>query len=113
MFRKNSILIALDIASPGNDNRQGPSPVPQRETVMMTRCTRLLRNLIPLAFTLLRLLGDALRFLPLCLRPNSALAAENLFLRKQLALYQEHHVQPKRATNTTRIALVWLGRCFD
>jgi hypothetical protein len=65
----------------------------------MTRSTPLLRNLIPLAYTLLRLLGDALHFLLLCLRPSAALAAENLFLRKQLALYQERHVQPRRATN--------------
>jgi hypothetical protein len=48
----------------------------------MTRFTDLLRNLVPLACTLLRLLGEAWRFLLLCLRPRSALAAENLFLRK-------------------------------
>jgi hypothetical protein len=53
------------------------------------------------------------RFLRLCLRPPASLAAENLFLRKQLALYQERHVKPRRATNATRLALVWLGRCFD
>jgi transposase InsO family protein len=53
---------------------------------------------------------DAGRFLLLCLRPSPALAAENLFLRKQLALYQERHTAPRRATNATRLALVWLGR---
>jgi hypothetical protein len=42
----------------------------------------------------------------LCLRPSPALAAENLFLRKQLALYQERHTTPRCATNTTRLALV-------
>jgi putative transposase len=41
------------------------------------------------------------------------LAADNLFLRKQLALAQERHVKPKRATNATRITLVWLARWFD
>jgi hypothetical protein len=59
------------------------------------------------------LLCDAARFLRLCLRPGAALAAENLFLRKQLALYQEHHVKPKRATNATRLTLVWLSQWFD
>jgi transposase InsO family protein len=39
--------------------------------------------------------------------------AENLFLRKQLALYQERQVKPRRATDATRLALVWLGRWFD
>jgi putative transposase len=69
--------------------------------------------LIRLVCTLLILLVDAGRFLLLCLRPSPALAAENLFLRKQLALYQERHVQPRRATNTTRMALIWLTRWFD
>ena len=36
-----------------------------------------------------------------------------LLLRKQLALYQERHVTPRRATHTTRIALIWLTRWFD
>jgi putative transposase len=79
----------------------------------MTRFTELLRNLVPLACTLLMLFGEAWRFLLLCLRPRSALAAENLFLRKQLALYQECHVKPRRATHTTRLALTWLARWFD
>jgi transposase InsO family protein len=56
---------------------------------------------------------DARRFLLLCLRPSPTLAAENFFLRKQLALYQERHVKPRRATNATRLALVWLSRFFD
>jgi putative transposase len=51
---------------------------------------------------LLTLLCDGLRFLFLCLRPSPALAAENLFLRKQLALYQERYAKPRRVTNTTR-----------
>jgi hypothetical protein len=65
------------------------------------------------ALPLLTLVCDAGRFLLLCLRPSSALAAEILFLRKQLALYQERHVKPRRATNAMRIALVWLSSWFD
>jgi hypothetical protein len=34
-------------------------------------------------------------------------------LRKQLALYQERKVKPRRATTATRIAIVWLSRWFD
>jgi len=63
--------------------------------------------------TLLTLLGDVVRFLRLCLRPAPVLAAENLFLRKQLALYQERQARPKRANAATRMALVWLSRFFD
>jgi hypothetical protein len=55
----------------------------------MIRSPRLLRNRIPLARMLLMFLMDAWRFLLLCLRPSPALMAEHLFLREQLALYQE------------------------
>jgi putative transposase len=79
----------------------------------MTRFTDLLRNLVPLACTLLMLLSEAWRFLLVCLRPRSALVAENLFLRKQLALYQERHVTPQRTTHETRMVLTWLARWFD
>src|SRR5919109_5463911 len=79
----------------------------------MTRYTRLLHHVLHLAGTLLTLLADVVRFLRLCLRPAPVLAAENLFLRKQLALYQERHVTPRRATAATRLALVWLARWFD
>ncbi len=63
--------------------------------------------------TLLTLLVDALHYVGLCLRSPAALAAENLFLRKQLALFRERKVKPQRATPATRFALVWLGRWFD
>jgi putative transposase len=61
----------------------------------------------------LTLLYDSVRFLRLCLCPSLTLAAENLFLRKQLALYAERQVKPRRATNATRLAMVWLSRWFD
>jgi transposase InsO family protein len=72
-----------------------------------------LRRLTDSFSTLYTLLVDAVCYLGLCLRPSMALAAENLFLRKQLALYQERKVTPRRATPATRLALVWLGRWFD
>src|SRR5262245_38533040 len=47
------------------------------------------------------------------LRPSPVLAAENLCLRKQLALYQERHVKPRQATMATCLGLIWLARWFD
>ena len=79
----------------------------------MTRCTGLLHNVLHLTGTLPTLFVDVVRFLRLCLRPAPVLAAENLFLRKQLALYQERHIKPRRATDATRLALVWFAHCFD
>jgi hypothetical protein len=37
------------------------------------------------------------------MRSRAHLAAENLFLRKQLALYVERGVKPRRADDATRI----------
>jgi hypothetical protein len=85
----------------------------QRDILAMTRCTRLLRTLIQFACMPLILLVDAVRFLLLRLRPSPTPAAENLFLRKQLALCQERGVKSIRATDATRIALTWLARWFD
>jgi putative transposase len=82
-------------------------------TLAMRRFTHRHRTFMPLVYLLLSLLCDGLRFLCLCLRPSPALAAENLFLRKQLALYQERHVKSQRATDATRLSLVWLARWFD
>ena len=47
-------------------------------------------------------LPDLGRLLLLALRPRAALAAENLFLRKQLALFQERKVKPRRADEIGR-----------
>lgn len=79
----------------------------------MLSIPRLLHPLVQLVCMLLGLLGDTVRFLLLCLRPSAALVAENLFLRKQLALYEERRIKPRRATNTTRLTLVWLSRWFN
>ena len=64
-------------------------------------------------YTLLTVVCDAVRFLWLCFKPAPTLAAENLFLRRQLVQYQERHVKLKRADDATHITLVWLSRFFD
>jgi putative transposase len=56
--------------------------------------------------------ADALRFATTWVRSRTVLAAENLFLRKQLALYREREVKPRRATDATRLGLVLLSRIF-
>ena len=44
---------------------------------------------------------------------STQLAAENLFFRKQLALYQERHVKPRRPNPATRVILVLLSRLLE
>jgi putative transposase len=42
-----------------------------------------------------------------------ALIAENLFLRKQLALFQERQAKSRRITAPLRLAMVALAKLFD
>src|SRR5688500_18328077 len=63
--------------------------------------------------TMARVAGDVLRFVSSMLRPHAQLAAENLFLRKQLALYLERKVKPRRADDATRLTLVALSQLID
>src|SRR2546427_692905 len=88
-------------------------PLSQEAALRMLKVPRLLHHLVQLTCMVLRLLVDAAHFLRLCPHSPAALAAENLFLRKQLALYQERQVTPRRATDATRLALLWLGRWCD
>jgi putative transposase len=46
-------------------------------------------------------------------RPTRAVTAENLFLRRQLALYVERGVKPRRPDVATRVSLALLSRLFD
>jgi len=59
------------------------------------------------------LIEDAFRWLLLLFRTAESLRTENLFLRRQLALYIERGVQPHRVDAATRISLALLARRFD
>jgi putative transposase len=65
------------------------------------------------SLTLSHISLDFIRFLGSLLHSRSTLAAENLFLRKQLALHQERQVRPRRATDATRLIMVLAARLFD
>jgi putative transposase len=58
------------------------------------------------------LVGDAFRLLMLGARPRIAVRAENLFLRKQLALFVERKTKPRRASDATRLVLALLSQPF-
>jgi hypothetical protein len=66
----------------------------------MTRLMDFIRHLGQFTCTPLMLLGDGGRYLMCPWRAPAALAAENLFLRKQLALYRERGIKPRCATPT-------------
>lgn len=61
----------------------------------------------------LNVLADLIRFLVQSVCSKSSLAAENLFLRKQLAFYQERKVGPQRIDTRRRWAVLrynWMAR---
>lgn len=63
--------------------------------------------------TAILLVRDLLHFVALTCSSHNRLAAENLFLRKQLAFYVERKVKPRRLNDAARIALVVLARAID
>jgi putative transposase len=73
-------------------------------------------NLLQLAKffrTSFRVLLDVLTVFRTGLRSRRALAGENLFLRKQLALYLERKKRPRRATDAVRFTMALLARSFE
>jgi len=61
----------------------------------------------------LYILAHIVRFAGTVVRPHIKVAAENLFLKKQLALYVERQVKSRRADDATRIVLVVLSRLIE
>jgi len=64
------------------------------------------------------LLSEALTFIPLMACSQASLAAEILFLRKQLAFYQERKVKPRRFDDAAVVdgalfKVLRLEKCFD
>ena len=76
---------------------------------LFSRIFGVLGELTDLARTLV---ADGMRFTALLARSRTALAAENLYLRKQLAFYQERKIKPRRFDNVTRFTLVLLSHAF-
>ena len=59
------------------------------------------------------LVEDGLHFFRLTIRSRTALSAEILFLRKQLAFYEERQTQPRRLNDSARFSLALWSRLFD
>lgn len=70
---------------------------------------REVRRALPIV---VRVLSDLISWCGLVLRPRRSLEAEILFLRRQLALYVERGVKPRRIDAATRVSLAFLSRWF-
>lgn len=74
---------------------------------------RFLRWLCSIIDVFRDLAREAPGFVRAALSSRAALIAENLFLRKQLAFYQERALRPRRLTDTARLWLIFWSRFFD
>ena len=66
-----------------------------------------------IARALFQIVIDLFSLLFLLTRGRGKLAAENLFLRKQLAFYNERGIKPGRIDSAGRFTLVALSRLFN
>ena len=69
-------------------------------------------RMLQLARAIVGVVSDILRLGVLFLRPSSAIRAENLVLRRQLARYIERDIKPRRDC-ATRASLALLCRLVD
>src|SRR5215469_8720400 len=76
----------------------------------MLRTAQLLRSFFLILITVV---VQSLQFLRWALSSRAALSAEVLFLRKQLAFYQEHQISPRKLTAAARFSLVLWSRFFS
>ena len=78
----------------------------------MCQIARFLQFLATIFCILINTLTDSFRFLQSLTARRVILAAENLFLRYQLAFYKEHQIRPRRLTAAARFSLlVWSRFC--
>jgi hypothetical protein len=68
------------------------------------------RSLDSLLILITDLVADGLLFFRLLFRSRTSLSAEVLFLRKQLAFYEERQVQPRRLNDSARFSLILWSR---
>jgi transposase InsO family protein len=69
--------------------------------------------MITLAKIAARLVEDVCRWVVLLFRSTGSVQAENLFLRRQLALFVERGLRPSRMDVATRVSLAVLAKLFE
>jgi hypothetical protein len=76
------------------------------EDTTMPRLPHLGRQVFQRILRVLMLVPRAVGYFRLCVRSRMALAAEHLFLQRQLALYQARNATWRRDLNATRLIMV-------
>ena len=92
-------------------------PHTMRNRAAVTFCTFMSRSSVFSAVAhcvrTLSLVVDLVRLASLAVHSHSALAAENLFLPKQLPMFRERKAQPRRSDDATRWIMAALSRAFQ
>jgi putative transposase len=70
----------------------------------------MIERMLRLVIILVQLAAETVRWWGIAGRSQRSIEAENLFLRRQLALYIERGVKPRRIASVTRITLALLSR---
>ena len=73
----------------------------------------MIKRMIILAKIAACLMEDVFRWVVLFFRSTESVQAENLFLRRQLALFMERGVRPSRMDVATRVSLAVLAKLFE
>src|SRR5215472_3444132 len=71
------------------------------------------RSLDSLLILITDLVADGFLFFLLLFRSRTSLSAEVLFLRKQLAFYEQRQVRPRRLDDSARFSLILWSRLCD
>jgi hypothetical protein len=70
------------------------------------------RSLASLLNLISEMVADGLLFFRLMFRSRTSLSAEVLFLRKQMAFYEERQIQARRLNGSARFSLIlWSRLC--
>jgi hypothetical protein len=96
----------------------GLSPVLRKKSIVDSGCVQSWKSwddggVIAFACMVLRRLADLVGLLILTARSRRSIQAENLVLRRQLALFKERGVKPRRVDAATRLSLAWLSKLCD
>ena len=113
--RRADRLTAQQVRDPCTRHARLSSAIIRSPTFPSTELSCLWHHhrVIALAHIVFQFLADLLGLVALSFRLRRSVKAENLFLRRQLALYKERGIKPRRIDTTTRMSLVFLSKLFD
>jgi putative transposase len=91
----------------------GPQNIRSGRPSQQVTAYGIIKSALALTQMIMRLMVDAAAVAVLVFRPRLTTSAEILVLRRQLALFKERGVRPRRIDAATRVSLAMLSRLCD